>query len=191
VHVVAARDLDRIADTSTTQGLLAVARTERVEPGALTGAIVALDRVQDPGNVGAILRTAAWFGADAVLAGPGTADPFGPKAVRAAMGGLWDLKIASTDDLATDLEKLRARGLAVYGADLDGEPARLWTPARDAVLVLGSEAHGLSDEVVALLDARVRIAAPSPTGAVRGVESLNVSVAAGVLLHRWLGEGRG
>jgi len=191
VHIVAARDLDRIADTTTTQGVLAVARTERVEPSTLTGAIVALDGVQDPGNVGAILRTAAWFGADAVLAGPGTADPFGPKAVRAAMGGLWDLKIASTDDLATDLEKLRARGLAVYGADLDGESAHAWSPPHEAVLVLGSEAHGLSADVAALLAARVRIAAPPPAGAVRGVESLNVSVAAGVLLHQWLGEGRG
>jgi TrmH family RNA methyltransferase len=191
VHVVAANDLDRIADTSTTQGVLAVARAERAEPDSLTGAIVALDGVQDPGNAGAILRTAAWFGADAVLAGPGTADPFGPKAVRAAMGGLWDLRIAATDDLAASLKLLRARGLALYGADLDGEPAHAWSPPHDAVLVLGSEAHGLSAEVAALLDDRIRIAAPPDAGAVRGVESLNVSVAAGVLLHRWLGEGRG
>jgi len=191
VHVVAAKDLDRIADTTTTQGVLAVARAERVEPDTLTGAIVALDGVQDPGNVGAILRTAAWFGADAVLAGPGTADPFGPKAVRAAMGGLWDLQIAATNDLAAELRHMRERGLALYGADLDGEPAHAWSPRHEAVLVLGSEAHGLSAAVTALLDARVRIAAPPSADAIRGVESLNVSVAAGVLLHRWLGEGRG
>ena len=199
VHVVAAKDLDRIADTTTTQGVLAVARAERVEPDTLTGAIVALDGVQDPGNVGAILRTAAWFGADAILAGPGTADPFGPKAVRAAMGGLWDLRIAATDDLAAALRQLRDRGLALYGADLDGGPAHTWSPRHEAVLVLGSEAHGLSADVTTLLDARVRIAAPPsadapgsrPGQAVRGVESLNVSVAAGVLLHRWLGERRG
>lgn len=188
VHVVAAKDLERIADTATTQGVLAVACIKRVDADALSGAIVALDGVQDPGNVGTILRTAAWFGADAVLAGPGTSDPFGPKAVRAAMGGLWDLKIAASDDLAADLRKLQRRGYAVYGADLDGEPAHAWAPRRDAVLVLGSEAHGLSDAARSLLDGRVRIAAPRNAGVVRGVESLNVSVAAGVLLHRWLGE---
>ncbi len=187
VHTLAARELDRLADTTTTQGIVAVARAVSVAPASLTGAVVALDGVQDPGNVGAILRTAAWFGAEGFLAGPGTADPFGPKAVRAAMGGLWDVPIAATDDLAAELSRLKASGLALFGADLDGDPARSWAPPRASVLVLGSEAHGLSDGVRALLDARVRIAAPS-TATERGVESLNVAVAAGVLLHRWLGE---
>ncbi|MEP0549033.1 MAG: RNA methyltransferase [Rhodothermales bacterium] len=187
VHAVAARDLDRIADTATTQGIVAVARTALADADTLTGAIVALDGVQDPGNVGAILRTAAWFGADAVLAGPGTADPFGPKAVRAAMGGLWDLRIAATDDLAGALDRLRASGHPLFGADLDGEPASAWSPPHAAVLVLGSEAHGLSGDVRARLDGRVRIGAPHADADRPGVESLNVSVAAGVLLHRWLG----
>lgn len=188
VHVVPARELDRIADTATTQGLLAVARAERADPRTLTGAIVALDGVQDPGNVGAIVRSAAWFGVDAILAGPGTADLFGPKAVRAAMGGLWDLALAVTADLTADLVRLQARGHLLYGADLDGQPASRWTPRREAVLVLGSEAHGLSAGTRERVDGRVRIAAPARAEAVRGVESLNVSVAAGVLLHRWLGE---
>ncbi len=185
VHTVTTRDLNRIADTASTQGIVAVARIERAEIPQ-RGAIVALDRVQDPGNVGAILRTAAWFGADAVLAGPGTADAFGPKVVRAAMGGLWDLAIVPTDDLEADLMRLREAGLPIAGADLTGEPARDWSPPREAVLVLGSEAHGLSGGVRALLDAQVRIAGALETGA-RGVESLNVAVAAGVLLHQWLG----
>ena len=104
------------------------------------------------------------------------------------MGGLWDLRIATTDDLAAALDRLRASGHALFGADLDGEPAAAWSPPRTSVLVLGSEAHGLSEDVRARLDARVRIAAPPATTDRLGVESLNVSVAAGVLLHRWLGE---
>ena len=187
VHVVPARDLDRIADTTSTQGLVAVARMALAEAADIAGAVVALDGVQDPGNVGAILRTAAWFGADALLAGPGTADPFGPKAVRAAMGGLWDLRIATTADLATDLDRLRASGHTLFGADLDGEPAAKWSPPHTSVLVLGSEAHGLSGAVRDRLDGRVRIGAPHADRERPGVESLNVSVAAGVLLHRWLG----
>lgn len=187
VHIVAAHELERVAETQTAQGLVAVARIERAAPEDLAGAVVALDGVQDPGNVGAIVRTAAWFGASAVLAGPGTADPFGPKAVRAAMGGLWELDLAATDDLAASLAQLRARGLPIHGADLEGEPARSWAPPREAVLVLGSEAHGLSEEVGRLLEGRVRIAPPEGAAPRRGVESLNVAVAAGVLLHRWLG----
>ncbi|MEM1044356.1 MAG: RNA methyltransferase [Bacteroidota bacterium] len=185
VHTLPVRDLDRLADTSTTQGVVAVARIERAALPA-RGAVVALDGVQDPGNVGAILRTAAWFGADAVLAGPGTADPFGPKAVRSSMGGLWDLAVVSTDDLAADLARLKESGLRLAGADLAGAPARGWSPPRESVLVLGSEAHGLSEDVRALLDTKVRIGGRQGAGP-RGTESLNVAVAAGVLLHRWLG----
>lgn len=187
VHALPVADLGRIADTATTQGVLAVARIERAAAEDLAGPVLALDGVQDPGNVGALLRSAAWFGVRGVLAGPGTADPFGPKAVRAAMGGLWDVQIASSDDLPADLRRLKARGLPLYGADLEGEPARDWTPPEEAVLVLGSEAHGLSEEVAARLDGRVRIGAPNAAGGTRGVESLNVAVAAGILLHRWLG----
>lgn len=187
VHTVAASELDRIADTATSQGVAAVVRTEVVAVDALEGTVVALDGVQDPGNVGAILRSAAWFGVAGVLVGPGSADPFGPKAVRAAMGGLWDVRIAVSADLAADLQHLKSRGLRLFGADLGGEPAREWAPAREAVLVLGSEAHGLSPDVLALLDGRVRIGAPQAAASGRGVESLNVAVAAGVLLHRWLG----
>ena len=194
VHTVPAADLARIADTATTQGVLAVARVEHAAPADIAGPVLALDGVQDPGNVGAMLRSAAWFGVRGALIGPGTADPFGPKAVRAAMGGLWDLRLAPSDDLAADLRRLQARGLPLFGADLDGEPAHAWAPPPEAVLVLGSEAHGLSDEVTALLDSlprsgggRVRIGAPNAAGGARGVESLNVAVATGILLHRWLG----
>lgn len=187
VHTVAAADLDRIADTTTTQGIAAVARTAWSSIDEARGPVLALDGVQDPGNVGAILRSAAWFGVGSVVVGPGTADPFGPKAVRAAMGGLWDLDLIASGDLDADLRALKSRGLPVFGADLAGEAARDWSPPREAVLVLGSEAHGLSDATRDLLDGRVRIGAQRDAEGARGVESLNVAVATGVLLHRWLG----
>ncbi|ARA94630.1 rRNA methyltransferase [Rhodothermaceae bacterium RA] len=188
VYEVAGRDLERLSDVRTSQGVLAVVRAAWLPEHALTTgtALVVLDGVQDPGNVGTILRTAAWFGADAVLVGPGTADVYNPKTVRATMGGLWDLGIARTDDLPGVLERLRASGWHLYGADLEGEPARRWQPARPAALVLGSEAHGLSPAVRAVLHARVSIRGRT-SGRRRGVESLNVATAAGILLHAWLG----
>jgi TrmH family RNA methyltransferase len=196
VHLVGARALERVSDAQTAQGVVAVARSGVADldarPDALAGAttVVVLDGVQDPGNVGTVVRTAAWFGAAAVVAGPGTADFEGPKAVRSAMGGLWDVRLARTVALGRALDALRAAGLALYGADLAGTPAAGWHPGGPAALVLGSEAHGLSAAARARLDGTVRIEAPSPAGAPvgapRGVESLNVAVAAGILLHRWL-----
>ena len=183
------RDLARIAETEHAQGVLAVVRRPASDAAALDEAldgarrVVVLDGVQDPGNAGTIVRAAAWFGADAVVAGPGTADLFMPKTVRATMGALWAVRCAQTADLAGLLDGLRARGLALWGAALDGQPAHGWQPAGAAALVLGSEGHGLSDAALARLDGTVRIGG----GGRAGVESLNVGVAAGVLLHAWLG----
>jgi TrmH family RNA methyltransferase len=181
--------LDRLADTYSPQGLLAVAETRyadadrlaEVLPAAHT--VLALDRVQDPGNVGTLLRTAAWFGADAVVAGSGTAGLYGPKVMRAGAGGHWDLTLARTDDLAGTLGHLQAAGSTCYGADLQGTRAEAWSPPRPSTLVMGSEAHGLRPATQAALDATVALPG-SP--ARRGTESLNVAVAGGILIYEWL-----
>jgi TrmH family RNA methyltransferase len=193
VHVVPAGDLARVADVRHGQGVVAVAQAVvREDAGVLDGAraILVLDGVQDPGNVGTLVRTAAWFGADAVLCGPGTADPESPKAARSAAGALWDLALVRLSDpgaYARALDGLGARGLPRWGADLEGEPAEAWAPPRAGVLVLGSEGHGLSAEAAVRLDGRVLIEPPRRVAA-HGVESLNVAVAGGILLHRWLGQ---
>lgn len=186
VYVVSEADMARLSDVETAQGVLAVAQTPLVPAASLSacGTVLALDGVQDPGNVGTLLRTAAWFGADAVVAGPGTVDLFNPKVVRAAMGGLWDVRLARAADLAEALAGLQRQGFACYGADLAGTPAGTWQPRRPSVLVLGSEGHGLSPAVAACLDERVCIPGVASR---RGAESLNVAVAAGILLYEWLG----
>lgn len=188
VREVAARELAKVSEVETAQGIVALAELPP-EPDLRTARrVLALDGVQDPGNVGTLVRTAAWFGLDAVVAGHGTADFFAPKVVRSAMGGLWDVGLARTDDLAGVLGVLRAGGFTVYGAALDGTPVAAWRPAVPAVLVLGAEAHGLSADVAAVLDAAVTIpVAPARHGteARRGTESLNVAVAGGVLLYQW------
>ncbi|MFN3595725.1 MAG: TrmH family RNA methyltransferase [Rubricoccaceae bacterium] len=187
------RALARFSDVQTAQGVAALARrVVREDIAALEGAraVVALDGVQDPGNVGTLVRTAAWFGADAVLADTRSADFESPKVVRATMGGLWDVRLVRVPHLTEALAALRAYGLALYGADLGGTDVAAWQPAPRAALVLGSEAHGLGPAVAALLDGRVTIGrgARAAGGACRvGAESLNVAAAAAVLLHAWLG----
>jgi TrmH family RNA methyltransferase len=191
VYATPTETLASLSDVASPQGVLAVVRTERApieEAAESERAVLVLDGVQDPGNVGTALRTAAWFGAGAVLAGPGTAGLYGAKTLRAAMGAHWRLTLSRTDDLASVLTHLRRAGFALYGADPAGTPASAWTPRRPSALVLGSEAHGLSAPAFDAVGERVALpAAASERGDAAGVESLNVAVAGGILLHEWLG----
>lgn len=190
VHVTDDATMGRLTDVQTHQGVLGVVERRLTDPQAIPdrvaddGTVLLLDGVQDPGNAGTILRTAAWFGVDAVVAGPGTAGWYGPKVMRAAAGGHWDATLARTDTPGALLDRLRKAGCALYGADLHGVSARDWAPERPSVLVLGSEAHGLSVAVLDRLDTPVAL----PGAAHRaGAESLNVAVASGILVYEWIG----
>lgn len=144
---------------------------------ARSGAAVALDRVRNPYNVGAILRTAAFFGVDAALLGAPAPHPaLHPDAVRVAEGGAEHLALARTTDLAATLGRLRERGVTVIGAESKGgEDAARFPFQRPTVLVLGHEREGLSARVRAECSALVCVRGRG------GLDSLNVSVAAGVL----------
>ena len=183
-------ELDRIAESSHHEGLCVLARPRRwLSTGELAdllaaarGTCLALDRVRNPYNVGAILRSAAFFGVDALLLGAPAPHPgLAPTAVRVAEGGVEHLALARTTDLADTLTRLRQRGVHVVGADgsakTDALDARFDRPA---ALVLGNEREGLTDRVRAQCDTLVAIRG---SGA---VESLNVAVAAGVLISRLL-----
>jgi TrmH family RNA methyltransferase len=182
VFVVPDSIFERMSDVEQSQGILAVLDQRLVSLASLESAdrIVALDGVQDPGNVGSVIRTAAWFGVDAVVAGPGTVDMFNPKVVRASMGGLWGVQLAVAEDLSGALRRLSESGYACYGAAMDGMAVRRWRPRLKSVLVLGSEAHGISPAVSSALEGLVAV--PGRPGV---VESLNVGVAFGTLAHHW------
>jgi len=173
-RVMLARELFRsISQTVTPQGVVAIARVrESTASEAIAAArgarwpLVVLDRVQDPGNVGAICRTAAAAGAPALAVLEGSADPFGAKSVRASAGNVFRLTVAraSWDDLAE---------LDGYGAAAAGGAPLTESPIENAgMIVLGSEAHGLSRTNLKLVTI--------PLG--DGVESLNVAAAAALLL---------
>jgi TrmH RNA methyltransferase len=144
---------------------------------SLTGPLVYLDGVQNPHNLGSILRTAAHFGAAAVVGRAGDLPPLSPAAVRVAEGAAEAVPVADLADPAADLGRLKREGWRVVVTSSHGGES-LYTAALPprAVLVLGSEGAGVSRAVDALADLRVRIPG---TGT---VESLNVSVACGVVL---------
>ena len=170
-------DMNRISDVQTSQGIVAVAQldTARTLPTSVQMLLI-LDRIQDPGNVGTLIRTAAWFGIGGVVAGPGTADFYQPKVVRATMGGLWQVHLQTSSDLSQTLSQLRQDGFTCFGADLDGLSSMDWHPPQKTALVLGSEAHGISPSIRQHLDHTIRIPG-------QNVESLNVAVAGGILMY--------
>ncbi|MFL5617108.1 MAG: TrmH family RNA methyltransferase [Gemmatimonadaceae bacterium] len=178
---VDAREFASAAETDSPQGVLAVAEIpqRRLEDAQLPerARLVVLDALQDPGNVGTILRTAAALGAAAVLAMPGTVDLWNAKVVRSAMGALFH----GPAFMSTwpELDTFRARhGVALWGADASGTPLeRLQAPERLALLV-GNEGAGLSPEGRARVEQSVSI----PIGST--VESLNVAVATGIILYQ-------
>ena len=180
VEDVTSRVFDELCDTDSPQGILAVVAFPDWRLEALTvgdgATFVVLDGVQDPGNVGTIIRTAFALGCDAALLLPGTADPRNPKVLRGAMGASFRMPVIQLrDDVFASW--LRANAIEAWAAVMEGSSlARSSRPARLAV-VLGNEGAGVRPAVAELVRHRVSI----PLS--RGAESLNVAVAAGILLY--------
>jgi TrmH family RNA methyltransferase len=180
-ELVPAPELTRFADTVTPQGLLVAVDIPR---GSLddvtTPRLVVLDAVQDPGNVGTLIRAADALGAGGVVVLPGTVDPWNPKVVRAAAGASFRIPVVETT-LAPLVGWCRARGVPLLVAAAGGEPAPRGAGARDAALVVGNEGAGVSDDVRALADGVVGV--PQ-----RGrADSLNVAMAGAILMDRFFG----
>jgi len=188
---VTAAELDRFVGSDHHEGLCVVAHPRPWLPAhdladlllRNAGTAVALDRVRNPYNVGAILRSAAFFGVDALLSGaPAPHSELSPIAVRVAEGGVEHLRCCRTTDLGNTLSRLRARGVHVVGADARaGADARGFSFARPAALVVGHEREGLSLRVRAECEAFVTVRGAGT------MESLNVAVATGVLLGELTG----
>ena len=173
-------EFDTAADTDTPQGVLAIAEVPATEleriPLRDRSRLLVLDAVQDPGNVGTMLRTAAALAADATVALPGTVDLWNAKVVRSAMGAHFNHPaISSTWD---DLDAFRsAHRIALWVADGTGEPVTHGDAPPRLALVVGNEGSGVSNAARSRADRLVAIPIAS------GVESLNVAVATGILLH--------
>ncbi|MDB4912562.1 MAG: hypothetical protein JWM95_206 [Gemmatimonadetes bacterium] len=178
---VSALEFASTAETDSPQGVLAIAEIpdRRLETFVVppTARIVLLDAVQDPGNVGTILRTAAALGATAAFAMPGTVDIWNAKVVRSSMGASFHFPaLAAT---WADVDALRAREqIALWGADANGMSLETLSAPPRLALVVGNEGAGLSDDAKSRIDTLAAL----PIAAV--VESLNVAVATGIFLYQ-------
>ena len=185
VFVLESSTFNEVADTENPQGVLAVCKMpNEVDSLSLVqekGIIVAFDRIQDPGNMGTMIRTASWFGAKAMIIGKGSVDIYNPKVVRSTMGATGVLPSA-TGELNTIFEQLEQQGWKVLL--LDGNPGAMKLQDvgthEKIILVVGNEANGIDPDLITENRARVMIPC---FGDGMGVESLNAAMALGIALY--------
>jgi len=174
LHQISPQDLSKISALSAPQQLLATIKipaTEILKIELLEGQfIMALDGIQDPGNLGTIIRTADWFGIKQIICSHDTVEAFNPKVVQASMGSL-----ARVNIIYADLKELLSRtNLPVYGALLDGKSIYKTTFGQEGILLLGNEGKGISADLLKMINFPVTI--PRFGSA----ESLNVAISASI-----------
>jgi len=185
------KEIERLSSLQTPQGSIGVFRKPEYSDvwrgDALKGdeLYLALDEVQDPGNVGTIIRTADWFGVRHIVCSKGTADCFAPKVVQATMGALARVQVHYLDNEAflRLLSHASEAGIPVYGTLLDGRNMYEKDAIGDkqcGVIVMGNEGNGLSQPVRQLVTHRLRIPSFPPNEPTS--ESLNVAIATAVVL---------
>jgi TrmH family RNA methyltransferase len=183
VAMVPVQAMNKLADAVTSQGAVAVLRQEQTPLSSVwkknrsPSLIVLIDAIADPGNLGTIIRTADWFGVDAVLIAAGAVDLYNPKVLRATMGSLFHLPIVAGETTGDLIAAARAHGYTIVATTSNGgePPAKEHFSGR-SLLVFGNEATGLSSSM--LRDAEVRVTIPRSGRA----ESLNVAMSVAVLL---------
>ncbi|MEX1268910.1 MAG: RNA methyltransferase [Balneolaceae bacterium] len=185
VYSVPKNEFSELADTDSPQGILAVCREpEEADPNVMankSGLIVAFDAIQDPGNLGTMIRTAAWFGAAGLIYGAGTVQPFHPKVVRSTAGATGAIPFMKGDH-GPVLNRFEKQGWKV--CLLDGsetsENIQSYRPGEKTVLVIGNEGSGISRELFTPERTALRIPGNS-----RHVESLNAAVALSIGLYHF------
>ena len=171
-----------ISETVTPQGIIAVVKQpvyslEQMLKGT-TVKLLMLEDLRDPGNLGTIMRTAEGAGMDGIIMSGGTVDIFNPKVVRSTMGAIFRVPFVYVDDFAGTISGLKAEGLSIFAAHLDGaEDYDKTEYTSKAAVMIGNEANGLTAETAALADKCIIIPMSGK------LESLNASVAAALFMY--------
>ena len=181
IYRISKNIFDELSDTDTPQGILAVMKqsSEEFTPDTNSERILVLDGVSEPGNMGTIIRTAEAIGFDGIYLMKGCTDVYAPKTVRSTMGSVFRVKMKSGCS-AENLIELKNMGFSVIATTPSGSVAleEYDAPLKCAV-VIGNEAHGVSDEVMEISDEKIKITMGGMA------ESLNAAIAAGIVMH-WL-----
>ncbi|NLN41655.1 MAG: RNA methyltransferase [Clostridiales bacterium] len=177
----------QIGDVKTPQGIIGILIKEHNDIDYVldtnSGFWVALDRVQDPGNMGTIIRTVDAAGGDGVVLLEGCVDPYNPKTIRSTMGSIFRIPIIKVDNSNDFFLKLKERQAHIITSDMNGENIFNWQGAKSSsikVLVIGNESKGIRQEIHRIASSTVSIPI------IGGAESLNASVAAGIMIYEIL-----
>lgn len=169
-----------LAETEQSQGVFAHCKQSKIEGMNAWRKVLLVDAVQDPGNIGTMIRTADAAGLDAVILGKGSADAFNPKTLRSAQGSHFHIPVVR-GDLAEWVDNLQDEGVAVYGTALENAVSYKDIQATDAfALIVGNEGSGISPQLLAKTDQNIIIPILGQA------ESLNVAVATGILLYAFV-----
>ena len=171
-----------VSDTKTPQGILCLVRMPEYTLADLLKSdcphLLLLESIQDPGNLGTMLRTGEGAGVDGIIMNRTTVDLFNPKVIRATMGSLYRVPFVLVDDLAETAMELKRHGIALYAAHLKGtEPYNAPDYTKGTAFLIGNEGNGLTDAAAALADTYIRIPMEGK------VESLNAAIAATLLMY--------
>ena len=177
-------DLKKVSSLSTPHNALAViVMPERRENDyAKQELIIALDCVQDPGNLGTIIRSAAWFGIKEIVCSEECADVYNPKVIQASMGAILHVNVRYTA-LGDFMKSAKSLGFRIFGAVMNGDSIYSHKLVAPGIILLGNESKGISDELLPIITDRIMI--PKMTDATQGIDSLNVSMAASVILSEF------
>ena len=179
---VGTETMARISSLNSPSPVLAVLKRPAAEKFAVPsgGLCLGLDAVRDPGNLGTILRIADWFGVSAVYASSDTVEAYNPKVIQASMGSIFRTKIVYCD-ISEVCDAFKKAGRQVFGTFLEGRDIYGTDLPADALVIMGNEANGISEETAGRVTARLTI----PSFGKSGAESLNVAVATAITLSEF------
>lgn len=183
-NIVSDNIFKKISDTVTPQGVLAIVKQKKytvediiAKRNKKGSCIVVLDRLQDPGNLGTIVRTGEGAGISGIIMSSDCADIYNPKVIRSTMGSIFRVPFAISNNLPEDINKLKQSGITTYAAHLKGDLYHNGVFNRDVALLIGNEARGLSQEVSQKADKLIKIPMEGK------VESLNAAIATAILMY--------
>jgi TrmH family RNA methyltransferase len=168
------KELERISQLTTPNQVVAIVKKFEIEEPVVKGKVsLVLDTIQDPGNLGTIIRTADWFGVQQIICSEDCADVYNPKVVQATMGSIARVKLFYTD-LPGWLPKQKE--IRIYATMLEGKDISKMSPLTEGLIIIGNESKGISDELLQFANEKITIAQKGEA------ESLNAAVAVGIIL---------
>ncbi len=169
----------QITDVTNPQGILAVIDRKKIDSDINydSDLFLILDNIQDPGNMGTILRTADSINLKQIIVAKGTADVYNPKVVRSTMGAIFRVKVIEIEDLTKVVKEMKKRKIKVYATDLATNSSIYDVDYKKSAIIIGNEANGVSKQLLDLADQKIKIPMIGKT------ESLNAAVATGIILY--------